>query len=55
MIDCWQENPSARPTFESLRDQMKRFERDHQVGGRFCVYFGLQHVIPTILVEYSLN
>ena len=32
MIDCWQENPSARPTFEGLKDQMKSFERDHQVG-----------------------
>ena len=40
MIDCWQENPSARPTFEGLKDQMKRFERDHQVG------WGLEFLLP---------
>ena len=53
MIDCWQENPSARPTFEGLRDQMKSFERDHQVGVRFCVAVARQNTIQSILLEIT--
>ena len=52
MIDCWQENPSARPTFEGLRDQMQSFERDQQVS--FCrpTEYDLQRVI-ILVVKYS--
>ena len=31
MLDCWRENPVDRPTFERLRNTMKKIERNHQV------------------------
>ena len=31
MQDCWQENPDDRPVFESLRDDLKEMENQHQV------------------------
>ena len=31
MIQCWQENPDDRPTFEILRDELKDMENQHKV------------------------
>ena len=31
MLDCWRENPVDRPTFERLRNTMKKIERNHKV------------------------
>ena len=35
MIDCWQEDLQARPSFETLRNRMKSFEENHQVFMKF--------------------
>ena len=35
MLDCWQENPDARPTFTSLRDTLKEMEQNHVVSMKF--------------------
>ena len=32
MTDCWAENPSDRPTFSKLKQQMTEMEKDHHVG-----------------------
>ena len=32
MLNRWQENPDARPTFSSLRDTLKETERNHLVS-----------------------
>ena len=32
MLDCWQENPNARPTFSSLRDTLQEIEQNHVVS-----------------------
>ena len=32
MLDCWQENPDARPTFPSLRDILRGMEKNHVVS-----------------------
>ena len=31
MQACWQENPDDRPMFESLRNDLKEMENQHQV------------------------
>ena len=41
MLDCWQENPDARPTFSSLRNTMKGMERNHVVSLKMDTKFKL--------------
>ena len=36
MLDCWQDNPDARPTFSSLRNTLKGMERNHVVSMTIC-------------------
>ena len=31
MLECWQENPDLRPSFESLRDRMEDMKKKHEV------------------------
>ena len=44
MLNCWEENPSDRPTFAKLKDTMKEMERNHMVS------MGNQ----TVTSEYSI-
>ena len=32
MLDCWQDNPDARPPFLSLKDTLKEMEQNHVVS-----------------------
>ena len=32
MLDCWQENPDARPLFASLKKALKEMERNQVVN-----------------------
>ena len=34
MLKCWEEQPTDRPTFETLRKTMKQMERNHKVRRR---------------------
>ena len=32
MLNCWEQNPSDRPTFAKLKETMKEMERNHKVN-----------------------
>lgn len=32
MLNCWQEDPDNRPTFENLRRELKQMENQHKVN-----------------------
>ena len=51
MIDCWQEDLGARPTFEALRERMKSFEENHQV----CVKVLFLYYIPKLTAVMVLK
>ena len=34
MLKCWEEQPTDRPTFETLRKTIKKMERNHKVRRR---------------------
>ena len=56
MSNCWKEDPDDRPTFESLRGELKRMENQHKVNSLsfssvsvFIVLHHLHHVTTDIL------
>ena len=46
MKDCWQDKPDDRPTFQNLRDKLKKMEKQHQV-----ILVVIQHKVIIILLQ----
>ena len=32
MLNCWQEDPEIRPTFQNLTADLKKMEKEHKVN-----------------------
>ena len=52
MLECWQQSPDLRPSFESLRDRMKDMEKRHKVRNISSFTIGSNIVISLYIYIY---